>query len=276
MNLDELFNLIEEFTRETHGSTNYDKDTHFVEGKDKAFAPLSFLVKKLDSISGESDLIKAGLHCDSYDMVSIPNFGTWFKKQFGRKLTSGSAKSILVLRMPDRKKIFEAVSQINSSFEVLRNNQILINNKNIPVQIGEWYVKGIFGLKQIKSTSQRGFDFYLNENRVEVKVFWGDISSPKGVKIRKSLLNLSKHCVIIYLSKNFMIREVCFLDTNFVLRKLSGKGHTVFLKDSDIQSYFFSRSTKHFDKIVNKTSLMQFANPTFAMRLDERFKERVD
>lgn len=269
MNLEELFGVIEEFSKEKHGSSNYDKDIFFVEGKNKTFAPLSFLIKKLETITNENDLIKEGFFCDYYDLIPVPKFADWFNFQFGLKLSPAVSRSVMVLRVPDRKKILDAVSLVNTSFDILRENKILLNSKNVPAQLGEWFVKGIFGLKQMKSTSQRGFDFYLHGEKVEVKVFWGDVSSPKGVKIRKSLLSLSKHAVIIYLSKNLMIREVCFLDTDFILRKLAGKGHMVFLKDSDISTYFFSKSTKHFDKIVNQTALLQFAIPTFAMILDE-------
>jgi len=50
----------------------------------------------------------------------------------------------------------------------------------------------------------------------------------------------------MYVSKNFMIREMLLLDSDFVMRKFAAKGHTIFLKDSDIASYFFSRSNKHY------------------------------
>ena len=66
-----------------------------------------------------------------------------------------------------------------------------------------------------------------------------------------------------------MIREICFLDSNFIMRKFSGKGHTIFLKDIDIIDYFLSKSNKHQNKVINKSALMKFATPTFAMRLSE-------
>ena len=64
----------------------------------------------------------------------------------------------------------------------------------------------------------------LDGKRIEVKVHWNDQSSPKGVKIKKSLVELSDYCVIIYLAANLMIREICFLDSEFVLRKFADKG----------------------------------------------------
>ena len=55
----------------------------------------------------------------------------------------------------------------------MRKEQIILNGKNLPIQLGEWYAKNIFGLRQEKSSSQRGFDFYLGENRIEVKNNFG-------------------------------------------------------------------------------------------------------
>ena len=147
-----------------------------------------------------------------------------------------------------------------------------MNGKNLPVQLGEWYAKSIFGLRQVKSTSQRGFDFYIGDERAEVKVHWADHSSPKGVKVRKSMVQLSQYTIVMYVARNFMIREVCFLDSDFILRKFAGKGHTIFLKDSDVGQYFFSRSNKQSDKVVNQTALMKYASPTFAMNLTEFFQ----
>ena len=48
---------------------------------------------------------------------------------------------------------------------------------------------------------------------------------------------------------NFKIREICILDSDFIIRKISGKGHTIFLKDVDIAQYFFSKSSKHIGKV---------------------------
>ena len=54
---------------------------------------------------------------------------------------------------------------------------------------------------------------------------WSDASSPKGVKVKKSLVDLSDYLIVVYIANNFMIRELCFLDSSFVPRKFSGKGH---------------------------------------------------
>ena len=105
---------------------------------------------------------------------------------------------------------------------------------------------------------------------VEVKVDFHDATSPKGVKIKKSLAELSDYVIIMYVAKNFTIRDVLFLDSEFVLRKFDTKGHTIFLKDQDVQNYFFSRSDKHYDKVVNKSALLRFASPQLAMKLEDK------
>ena len=42
--------------------------------------------------------------------------------------------------------------------------RILKNRKKLPVQLGEWLTKSIFGLRQEKTSSQRGFDFLKMES----------------------------------------------------------------------------------------------------------------
>jgi hypothetical protein len=182
-------------------------------------------------------------------------------------------KNLCILHLPDQKSIFDTVEVVHQTFQILKDHKVLMNGKNLPIQLGEWYSKIIFGLHQIKSSSQRGFDFKTEEGKVvEVKVHWHDSTSPKGVKIKKSLAELSDYCIIMYVAKNFTIRDILFLDSEFILRKFDTKGHTIFLKDQDVAGYFFSKSDKHFDKVVNKTALLKFASPTLAMRLEDRLK----
>lgn len=273
MSIEKIMGLIDSFNQETHGTTDYYKDSIFVmEGSNK-FAPLSFLKKKMQEFS-EDLLVKRGYIYDSMDLIGNEEFSIWYEKQFSRKLKRASAKKILFLHLPDNKEIFDAIETVNKCYEILRDQMILFNGKKLPVQLGEWYAKCIFGLMQQKSTSQRGFDFFIEDKRVEVKVHWGDFTSPKGVKLRKSLVDLSDYVIIIYLARNLMIREVCFLDADFIMRKFSAKGHTLFLKDTDINSYFFSKSVKHKDKVKNSTALMKYALPNFAMNLTESFSNQ--
>jgi len=270
MKLEEVYQEIEAFSKETHGSTDYDKDVYFVKGENETeFAPFDFLQKKVSSVTSMDSLLGAGFVCDSYDLFGETHFMKWFEKQFSRKLTRAASKKIRIVHEPDSRVIFDAVESVNTVYNILREQKILGNGKNLPVQLGEWYAKIIFGLSCIKSTSQRGFDFYRNGKRVEVKVHWSDHSSPKGVKVRKSLVDLSDYTILMYIARNFMVREICFLDSNFVIRKFSNKGHTLFLKDSDVQNYFFSKSDKHMDKVVNKSALMKYASPVLAMKLAE-------
>ncbi|MBK24169.1 MAG: hypothetical protein CME70_09235 [Halobacteriovorax sp.] len=272
MNLEVLNREIKDFNQETHGSTDYDKDEIYVMGESpNEFAPLKYLVKKIEGISTPRDLLKLGLVHDTYELFEYEHFPQWFEAQFSRKLTRTFSKKISILHLPNNKEIFDSIELVNKCYQTLKAEQILMNGKNLPVQLGEWYAKAIFGLEQRKSASQRGFDFYLEDKRIEVKVHWADISSPKGVKMRKSLVDLSDHCILIYIARNFMIREICFLDSNFIIRKFGGKGHTIFLKDSDVSQYFFSKSDKHYAKVVNKTALMKYSNPQLAMKLAESF-----
>ncbi len=271
---EKIFSLLEEFNKETHGRTDYDKDEVFVMSEDsKSFAPLSFLQKNDAEIEGPHSLQKFGFIFSSHSFLENENFDRWYEHQFAKKLTSRFSQSISLLHWPDHKSIFDSVEGVNKCYEFLRRHLILVNGKNLPVQLGEWLGKVIFGLKQVKSTSQRGFDFHLDGKLVEVKVHWADQSSPKGVKIRKSLLDLSDHTIIIYLSRNFLIRDICFLDSDYVRRKFASKGHILFLKDADVSQYFFSKSSKHYQKVVNKTALMKFSRPDFVMKIMGRMEE---
>lgn len=268
----QVFQQTHEFSLEAHGSSSYDQDEFFVKNDAEGeYAPLSYLIKKIDAVESSRDLLKNGFVCDSYDLIGGPIFDAWFEKQFSKKLKRSNAKKIHFLHLPDNKIIFDAIEKVNENYEVLRESKILLNGKNLPVQLGEWYGKCIFGLQQRRSTSQRGFDFYIGDKRVEVKVHWKDQSSPKGVKLRKSLVELSDYCILVYVARNFMIREICILDSDFVIRKFAGKGHTIFLKDSDVSPYFFSKSTKHLDKVVNSSALLKYASPTLALKIAEKF-----
>jgi hypothetical protein len=45
----------------------------------------------------------------------------------------------------------------------------------------------------------------------------------------------------------------------------------MFLKDPDLEHYFFSHADRHYDKVVNRHVLLKYATPIFAMQLAERF-----
>ena len=271
---EKIFGVVDEFSSSTHGSSNYGEDSVFVMGEDSSrYVPVSYLLKKVDFIKSVKDLQASGFVFSSLSYLESIDFDEWYQHQFNKKLHAKQRKSIGILHFPDQLKIFETVSVVNQIYDILKRSHVIMNGKNLPVQLGEWYAKMIFGLKQIKSSSQRGFDFFTEDSKkVEVKIHWHDTTGPKGVKIKKSLIELSDFTIILYVSRNFTIRDIIFLDSNYILRKLDMKGHTIFLKDSDVSNYFFSKSDKHFDKVINKTALLKFASPSFAMKLHERME----
>lgn len=269
-----VFELSQKFSGSTHGSSDYDKDSIYVRGSnDREYVPFHYLQKEMPEITSINQLKAEGFVFSSYDFLEINEFDQWYQGQFNKRLSSKVMKNIGILHLPDQKAIFDTVEVVHQTFQILKDHKVLMNGKNLPIQLGEWYSKIIFGLHQIKSSSQRGFDFKTeNGSTVEVKVHWHDSTSPKGVKIKKSLAELSDYCIIMYVAKNFTIRDILFLDSEFILRKFDTKGHTIFLKDQDVAGYFFSKSDKHFDKVVNKTALLKFASPTLAMKLEDRLK----
>lgn len=269
---DSIEELIHQFSQEVHGKSDYSKEVVFVMGKtEEEYAPLSYLVKNNPETKSEKDLQSLGYMYSSYTYLDEVGFSKWFQNCLGVKLTAKKAKEVGILYSPDNKKIFDAISLVHKAYKVLRDRHVVMNGKNLPIQMGEWYAKSIFGLKQIKSSSQRGFDFYDQSNqRVEVKIHWSDTSSPKGVKLKKSLLVLSRSTIIMYVGRDFMIRDVLYLDSDFILRKFGGKGYVIFIKDADVFSYFFSRSSSRMNHIVNRSALMRFANPALAMKLADR------
>jgi hypothetical protein len=274
LEIDKLNEEIKLFSSTTHGSSDYDKDEFFVMSESRMeFAPLKYIQKRVPEYKDINSLLRIGFVYDSLELSNNENFQIWYEKQFSKKLLRRDARKISIVYVPNNKLILDQIGLVNRSYEILAHEQILLNNKNLPTQLGEWYAKCIFGLKQVKSTSQRGFDFVMGDGkRVEIQVEWSDVSSPKGV-IKKTLVDLSDFCVIIYVAKNFMIREVCFLDSEYVSRKFSSKGHTIFLKDSDVSSYFFSKSSKHFDKIINPITFLKYASPNLAMKLSEKLNQ---
>lgn len=267
----DVFEAIAHFSSTPHGSSDFhENEVYLIGEKSTDFAPLTYLEKKIEKLI--PSLVKEGFMYDSFDLFAPDIFKSWYEKQFSRKLKRSFSKRILFFHLPDNKAIFDSIETVNKNYEILASQKVLMNNKKLPVQLGEWYAKSIFGLQQRKSTSQKGFDFYLSGVRVEIKVHWGDQSSPKGIKLRKSLVELSEFSIVIYVAKNFMIREICFLDSKFVLRKFSGKGHTIFLKDADVSSYFFCRSSKHYGKVLCPSTLLKYSSPVLAMKLAEHFK----
>lgn len=264
------------FSSESHGSSDFWKEEVFVRGEnDEVFIPLSAVTKLNEEIKTVEDLQAEGYVYSSLDFLNLKGFDDWYEKLFNKKLNLKSHKAIGIVHLPDTEDIFKAVEIVSQVYQIMKDHKVLVNGKNLPMQLGEWYAKTILGLRQIKSSSQRGFDFYSNEGKkVEVKIHWQDVTSPKGVKLKKSLVDMSDYTIIMYVAKNFMVRDILLLDSDFVIRKFGGKGHTIFLKDTDVGGYFFSRSDKHYEKIANKKALLQFSTPKLAMKIDERIARR--
>ena len=267
-----VYDQAREFSAQTHGTSDFDKDTVYVMGdSEHEFVPWHYLQKQMPELTTLAKLKAEGFVYSSYEFLELHTFDDWYQKQFNKRLSAKVIKTLGILHRPEQKAIFDTVEVVNQAYQILKDHKVLVNGKNLPVQLGEWYAKIIFGLNQIKSSSQRGFDFKTDDGKtVEVKVHWHDATSPKGKKIKKSLAELSDYCVIMYVARNFTIRDILFLDSEFVLRKFDTKGHTIFLKDQDVQSYFFSRSDKHYNKIINRMALLQFATPQLAMKLEDK------
>lgn len=272
MDKDQIKQIVDEYSQNTHGSSDDYKDNFFIQGpRDTEFVPLSFLQKKMDNLNSVDDLFSQGFVSNSIDLFPNKNFNQWYEKCFSRKLSRRYIKKISLVMLANNKFVFNTIGTVNQCFEHLREANIILNGKNLPVQLGEWYAKSIFGLEQMKSTSQRGFDFFREGKRVEVKVDWGNVSSPKGIKVKKSLVELSENCILVYLTKSFLIREISYLDSSFIMRKFGGKGHTIFLKDSDVSQYFFSKSTHHREKVINSNAMLSYCSPKLAANLADWF-----
>ncbi len=273
MELSTIFREIRKFSGENQGSSNYFKEDYFVQGENEnEYAPFSYLKKSINGLESINEILKQGYVFHSYEFFGSPNFLNWYESKFARKLSDSGNNKITILKHTDYKTIFSALEKTNEAYCSLREQQIILNGKNLPTQLGEWYARIIFGLFQKKSASQRGFDFKLNDKRVEIKVHYADSSSPKGVKLKRSLISLSDFTIIIYIANNFMIREICFLDSPFIIRKFGAKSQTIFLKDSDISNYFCSKSDRHLDKIINPMALLKFSTPTFALKMTDRLQ----
>ena len=267
--LKEIHRWIEAFSEDF---SQYREERIFIKGKNPGqYAPLKFLSKKIENLGGVDGILKTGMVYNSLEAFLDNSFADWYEKCFSQKPTPKIVRDISILHEPNVKTLVESMEWINKSYCALREEHIITNGKNLPVQIGEWYAKCIFGLEQKKSTSQRGFDFFLRNSKVEAKVHWSERPLVKGLKVKKSLVDLSEYTVIIYLAKDLKIQEICFLDSVFIMRKFASKGHTIFLKNEGISNYFFSRSSKHIDKVVNRPLLVRFSSPHFAMQISEYF-----
>jgi hypothetical protein len=130
MDLKELYDLIESFSKETHGSTDYHKEVVFVKGRCPGeYAPFKFLSKKLEWLTSGDQLINKGFVYEAHDLTAFEDFESYYEKQFARKLARSQAKEINYILMPDNKSIFDSVESIDKNYKVLRDAHIILNGK---------------------------------------------------------------------------------------------------------------------------------------------------
>ena len=223
------------------------------------YAPVRFLSCHEDWC----ELLKIGYVCESHSLERFGDFKAWFEERYHRPM-----EGVSLLTIPDDSMVHRATELLMQAHEMLLDGSIVHSKKDIPLQIGEWYAKSIFGLTQCQSYCERGFKFYRRNFIVEVKVVWGEIPV-RGVKVEKRRVEKSKYCLIVYLADNLKIQDICILDSSFVMKKWSNKGEFFFLRDEQISQYFFSRSTLHKNAIQNVSRLLKFSAPDFAERIEE-------
>ena len=88
--------------------------------------------------------------------------------------------------------------------EIEHKNQ---SNNNFDDAMDLFEIEYVYANKPINRTFEQpnlkdkyifyGGDFYLDGKRAEVIVHWSDVSSPKGVKLKKSLIELSDYTIIM-------------------------------------------------------------------------------
>jgi hypothetical protein len=254
------------------GSHGISKEKIFVANPSKnEFAPLGLILKKIDGLHEVEDLVRIGYSYLSIEIDDYPAFNEWFFKQFSLKLTGKLKKDLYVLYPSDDQIVLNTLSKMDFLYQILHKEKVLLNNKHLTTQLGEWYARAIFGIIPKKSISVRGFDFFLENIPVEIKVAWPEKTSPKGIRILKSSMENSTFLIIIYLTRNFLIRDILFLDSKQYLFNLDVRGETIFVKESSIKKFLFSKSDYFFDRVVNSNALLKFATPTLAIKLGNLF-----
>ena len=167
---EKLKKYIQDYNTKKHGSSDHFKQNQFIVDEQK-FAPLDVFLKN-ESLTLD-EVLNLGYAHSSIEVFPNEPFEKWYKDQYSKEISPSLRKKIAVYYLPKQLEIFNAVEKISECYKVFREHDVLINRKKLPVQLGEWYAKIIFGLEQNKSTSQRGFDFYLDGKRIEVQVSWG-------------------------------------------------------------------------------------------------------
>ena len=146
--------LAKEVSSKTQGSSDFWKDDVYVIGSNEnEFIPYSYIEKKIDSVKSITNLQASGYAVSSLTYLELDGFDHWYHEAFNRKLTQKLKKEIQIIHYPDSKKIFEAVEIVDQVYRILKDHKVIVNGKNLPIQLGEWYAKSILGLYQKKSSS---------------------------------------------------------------------------------------------------------------------------
>ena len=187
MNIENIFLEISKYSNKVQ-KQDFGDELYFIKGNKREYAPFRFLTKKIPEIKGIRSLEEEGFLANSYDFYLPDDFTVWYESKSKKKILKDVKEKIKILELPNHKNILCGLESIKIGYKILRDEKIIINGKNFPVQLGEWFVKNLFCLEQKKSPSQRGFDFYYDQEQVEVVVHWGNRPAPKGIKVKKSML----------------------------------------------------------------------------------------
>ena len=143
----DINNQVSEFSSKSHGSSELYREKVYVKGED-GYIPLKALIKRVEKLESGRDLQKIGFVFESYEFHPSEHFSQWFQEKFARKLTRSQEKDISILYIPDNSSILDSIEHASRSYEILREKNILINGKNLPVQLGEWYAKCVLDLNK--------------------------------------------------------------------------------------------------------------------------------
>lgn len=92
---DKIYGIAADFSAQSHGSTEYDKDTIYVMGSsDHEFVPMSFMMQSIPEIQGVQDLKKIGFVFSSFDFLELASFEQWYLRQFQKRLTTKAMKNM--------------------------------------------------------------------------------------------------------------------------------------------------------------------------------------
>ena len=116
---------------------------------------------KKTELTGLNDVLRYGFVCESLELIEREEFHNWFEKtavlsKIKTYSSSQNTNCFQYLRIPKSSMLSKRFIEDMKYLKIMLSFSMA---KISLVQLGEWYAKCIFGLRQTKSTSQRGFDF---------------------------------------------------------------------------------------------------------------------